>query len=103
MSQCKHQVIDKEKSTYLNKAYRNCKLEAKEDGYCDLHNPKNIAEREESELIYGMEAEERKIRESECNIVGRYMLLKQPETFKRIISQIREAEELQKLKGFSGY
>lgn len=97
MTTCKHQVIDKEKSTYYTKVYRNCKLEAKKDGYCDLHNPKYIAEREERELIHGMEADDRNIRESECNMVGRYMLLKEPERFKEIINTLREAKELERL------
>lgn len=98
MIQCKHQVIDKEKSSWTGKVYRNCKLEAKQDGYCDLHNPKRIAESKERELIFSIQRDEREIIEKECYIVGTYMLLKRAEEFKEILKLIRDAEELRKIQ-----
>ena len=99
---CKHQIKDKEKSDWRSTVFRNCKLEAKRDGYCDLHHPENIAlavERAaQSELIEDLRVTQRR----EESMVGAYMRLRRKEEFDAIIAEVESAEELaSKMRGRS--
>lgn len=94
MEFCKYQIKDKEKSTWKETVYRNCKLEAKKDGYCNMHHPASIAAAIEREALIEIVSEAREAEKREEAMVGAFMRLRKNDEFKAILAGIREAEDL---------
>jgi len=85
---CKKQLIDKKKSTYNKKVYRNCKMKAVNDGYCNVHNPEIVRTAHEQSCMNDLMNDLRQIEQVEETAVGRYLRLTDARGFDRILKTL---------------
>lgn len=93
MALCKHQIKDTKASTWDKAVFRSCKLEAREDGYCDIHNPTNIERKIAQANIAEIVEEKRAIERREEAMVGAFLRIRDGEQFTAILNEIRTSEE----------
>lgn len=93
MELCKHQIKDTKASTWQKEVFRSCKLAAKEDGYCDIHHPTNIAKSIAQANVNEIVDDKRVIERREESMVGAFLRIRDAEKFSAILDEIRTSEE----------
>ena len=92
VAQCKHQMKDTKASTWKNEVFRQCKLQAKNDGYCDILHPDSIASGLARANFEQIISDLREIEIREERAVGAFMRHRDEEKFNSILADIRASE-----------
>lgn len=93
MELCKHQIKDTKASTWDKDVFRSCKLEAKEDGFCNIHNPANIAKSIALANVADIAEAKRGIERREEALVGAFLRIRDGAKFSDLLNEIITTEE----------
>ena len=95
---CKHEMKDTKASTWGKTVMRQCKMAAKNDGYCDIHHPDSIARSLAQANKQQMIEDLRAIEQHEERIVGAFMRARDGENFARILDDIKASEQARRAR-----